>query len=116
LRRKEEASNEVKQESAFTSRNGGLRDPMKTAAELRQRAERYRRLERQINDPRALQAVCELVGEFQMTAQELEQRQLIRERAFQIWMEQGCPAGRQVEHWVTAERKITNRHRHPKRH
>jgi hypothetical protein len=44
---------------------------MKTASELRQQAERYRRLESQINGPSALQAVCELVEEFQMTAQEL---------------------------------------------
>ena len=89
---------------------------MKTASELRQQAKRYRRLERHINDPRALQAMCELVDEFEMTAQELEQRHLIRERAFQIWIEQGRPEGRQVEHWITAEREITRGHRQAKRH
>jgi predicted patatin/cPLA2 family phospholipase len=80
---------------------------MKRASELRQQAEGYRRLKRQISDPRAVQAICDLVGEFEMTAQDLEQRHLIRERAFKIWIEQGRPEGRQVEHWVTAKREIT---------
>ena len=35
---------------------------------------------------------------------ELEQR--IRERAFQIWIEEGKPEGRHVEHWTRAERQI----------
>jgi hypothetical protein len=45
---------------------------MKRACELRQQAERYRRLNRQISDPAAMQAICELAGEFEMTAAELE--------------------------------------------
>lgn len=50
-----------------------------------------------------------------MTAQELKQRHLIRERAFGIWIEQGRPEGRQVEHGVTAEREITKQYRRGKR-
>jgi Tn3 transposase DDE domain len=34
---------------------------MKRACELRQQAERYRRLKRQISDPAAVQAICDLV-------------------------------------------------------
>ena len=41
---------------------------MKKSAELRQLAERYRRLKTQIIDPRAVQALCDLAGEFEMTA------------------------------------------------
>jgi hypothetical protein len=62
---------------------------MKRAGELRQQAERYRRLMRQISDPRTVQAICELVGEFEMTAADLEKRHLIRERAHEIWVERG---------------------------
>jgi hypothetical protein len=47
---------------------------MKRAGELRQRAERYRRLKRQIGDPAAVQAICDLAGEFEITAAELEKR------------------------------------------
>jgi hypothetical protein len=38
-----------------------------------------------------------------MTAAELERHHRIRERAHEIWVERGCPAGRDVEHWVAAE-------------
>jgi hypothetical protein len=44
---------------------------MKTVGELRQQAERFRRLNRQISDPAAVQAICELASEFEMTAAEL---------------------------------------------
>ena len=36
--------------------------------------------------------------------QELEQR--IRERAFQIWIEEGQPHGRDKEHWARAETEL----------
>jgi hypothetical protein len=42
--------------------------------ELRQRAERYRRLKKEISDPTAVQAISDLAGEFEMTAAELEKR------------------------------------------
>jgi hypothetical protein len=31
----------------------------------------------------------------------------IRERAFQIWLEKGCPFGRDIENWQQAERELT---------
>jgi hypothetical protein len=78
---------------------------MKKAGELRQQAERYRRLKRQISDPAAVRAICDPAGEFEMTAAELEKQHLIRERAHEIWIEQGRPAGRDVEFWLAAERE-----------
>jgi hypothetical protein len=87
---------------------------MRNAGELRQRAERYRRLKRQISDPAAVQAICELADEFDMTAEELERRHHIRMRAHEIWVERGCPEGRDVEFWLTAEGELESRHeRHP---
>jgi Protein of unknown function (DUF2934) len=79
---------------------------MKRAGELRQQAERYRRLKRQISDPAAVQAICDLAGELEMTAAELEKHHLTRERAHEIWIEQGRPDGRDVEFWLTAEREL----------
>jgi hypothetical protein len=35
---------------------------------------------------------------------ELERR--IRERAHQIWLDEGCPDGRDQEHWSRAEQEI----------
>jgi Protein of unknown function (DUF2934) len=83
---------------------------MKTVGELRQQAERYRRLNRQISDPAAVQAICELASEFEMTAAELEKRHFIRDRAHEIWVEQGRPEGRDVEFWLSAERELEGQH------
>lgn len=79
---------------------------MKRAGELRQQAERYRRLKKQISDPAAVQAICDLVGEFELTAADLEKRHHIRERAHEIWIERGRPDGRDVEFWLAAEREL----------
>jgi hypothetical protein len=79
---------------------------MKRASELRQQAERYRQLRRQISDPAAVQAICDLAGQFEVTAAELETRHHIRERAHEIWIERGRPDGRDVEFWLTAEREL----------
>jgi len=35
---------------------------------------------------------------------DVEQR--IRDRAYAIWLEQGCPEGRDGDHWLQAERDI----------
>jgi predicted patatin/cPLA2 family phospholipase len=88
---------------------------MKRAGELRQKAERYRRVNRQISDPVAERAICDLAAEFEMTAAELEKRHHIRERAHEIWMEQGRPAGRDMENWLAAEREVVGEDRHLRR-
>jgi hypothetical protein len=79
---------------------------MKRADELRQLAERYRQLRRQISDPAAVQAICDLAGEFEVTAAGLERRHHIRERAHEIWVERGRREGRDVEFWLKAEREL----------
>ena len=38
---------------------------------------------------------------------ELEQR--IRERAYKIWFDEGCPDGRDKEHWELAKRAIAEK-------
>jgi hypothetical protein len=79
---------------------------MKRVGELRQQAEHYRRLKRQIDDPAAVKAICELVGEAEMTAAELEKCHFTRERAHEIWIERGRPHGRDVEFWLAAEQEL----------
>jgi hypothetical protein len=69
---------------------------MNRARELRQRAERYWRLRRQISDPAAIQAIHDVAGELEMTAEELETRQRVQERAYALWMAHDCPEGRDV--------------------
>jgi hypothetical protein len=79
---------------------------MSRAGELRQRAERYLRLLGLIGDPAAEKAIREVASELEMTAEELERHQLIRERAHEIWVERSHPAGRDVEFWLAAEREV----------
>ena len=79
---------------------------MKRAGELRQQAERYRRLKRQVTDPAAVRAICDVAAEYEMTAAKLEKRHLIRERAHEIWVERGRPEGHDVEFWLAAERQL----------
>jgi hypothetical protein len=76
------------------------------AGELRQRAQRYRRLKTQISDSATVQAICQLAGEYEMTAAELEKRHLTLERAHEIWIEHGRPSGRDMEFWLAAERDL----------
>jgi hypothetical protein len=76
---------------------------MTRASELRRRADRFRQMIRFITDSRAVRALRELVGEFEMTAEQLERHQLIRERAHAIWIARGRPVGQDVENWLTAE-------------
>jgi hypothetical protein len=79
---------------------------MGKARQLRQRAERYRGMRRHINDARAVQAISEMAAELEMTAEQLERRCRVRERAHAIWIEQGRPQGRDVEFWLAAEREL----------
>ena len=79
---------------------------MKRVNELRQQAERYRWLKRQISDSAAIQAICDLAGEFEMSAAELEKRHRIRERAYEVWIDLGRPEGCAVECWLAAEREL----------
>jgi hypothetical protein len=50
-----------------------------------------------------VRAICELAGEAEMTAEELERQHGIRKRAHELWIERGRPEGRDVEFWLKAE-------------
>lgn len=36
-----------------------------------------------------------------------QRNRMIQERAYQIWQDEGCPEGREQEHWLRAEAEIT---------
>jgi hypothetical protein len=62
--------------------------------------------EEAVSDPVAVRAICDIAGEYEVTAAELEKRHLIRERAHAIWISAGRPQGRDVENWLAAEREL----------
>jgi hypothetical protein len=79
---------------------------MRTPTQLRQLAERYRRLKRFVLDRTTEKVIGDLVGEYEATADEMERRQRIRERAHDMWIKHGRPAGRDVEFWLAAEKEV----------
>ena len=42
---------------------------------------------------------------------EIERDEQIREIAYRIWQEEGCPAGSEVEHWLKAQSVWEEKHR-----
>ena len=79
---------------------------MKRAGQLRNRADRYRRLAKTFSDKRAVQAINELATEYEAQATELERLDRVRERAHALWEEQGQPEGLHEAHWREAEHDI----------
>ena len=82
---------------------------MTRADELRQRAERYRLLKRDITDPKAVQAISELAAEYELTAEELERQHHIRKRAHELWMARGCPQGSPEVDWHEAVKELRSK-------
>ncbi|NYZ10962.1 DUF2934 domain-containing protein [Azospirillum sp. RWY-5-1] len=35
-----------------------------------------------------------------------QQNKMVEERAYQIWEEEGCPEGKQLDHWLRAEQEV----------
>ncbi|MDP1580452.1 MAG: DUF2934 domain-containing protein [Candidatus Didemnitutus sp.] len=38
----------------------------------------------------------------------------IRHEAYLLWLQEGCPEGREVEHWLAAKEIVRHRLTHPK--
>jgi hypothetical protein len=74
--------------------------------ELRRRAGLFRRLLRSITDYRAIRAISEVSEELEFIADQMEERQRIRERAYSIWLAERRPKERDVEFWLRAEREV----------
>lgn len=45
-----------------------------------------------------------------------DREEMIRERAYRIWVDQGQPEGKDQEHWVLASQEIEQQAAAPKRH
>lgn len=41
---------------------------------------------------------------------ESPRREAVQLRAWEIWREEGCPEGRQLEHWLRAEKELGLKH------
>jgi hypothetical protein len=47
-----------------------------------------------------------LAGEEKQSTEEAQQK--IERRAYEIWENEGCPHGRDLDHWLKAEAEITS--------
>jgi superfamily I DNA/RNA helicase len=80
---------------------------MRKANELRRKAELFRKIKKYISDRRALQVISEVTDELELTAEQAERRERIRQRAHALWIAEGRPEGRAAENWIAAERELT---------
>jgi hypothetical protein len=48
-----------------------------------------------------------------MPAANQDPHRAIRETAYFIWQREGCPDGRDEEHWLSAQARVTARHTAP---
>jgi hypothetical protein len=79
---------------------------LKSPDELREQARHFRQLASGISDRRTLEAITELSAEYEAVATAIERLKRIRERAYQIWEEQGRPDGLHADHWRDAEQEL----------
>src|SRR5437868_15505057 len=77
-------------------------------AELLAKADKYRNLARWVTDRVTIQRIFALSVELKQRARALARpdEHEIRQRAREIWVENGRPAGRDLEFWLRAEREF----------
>ena len=88
---------------------GGLAvDRKRVVATVLDKAKKYRKLTRMIDDRETTRRILELTEELKQTALALAKadEHLIRIRAREIWEENGRPSGRDQEFWFQAEREF----------
>jgi hypothetical protein len=81
---------------------------MDDRARLLQKASKYRRLARWVGDRETVQRILAFTEELLERARAMVKpdEEKIRERAREIWEENGRPAGRDEEFWFQAEREL----------
>jgi hypothetical protein len=78
-------------------------------ADLLAKANKYRRLARTVSDQEIVGRISDLSDDLEEQAHQLKRmlrEETIRTRAHQIWQEHNCPAGRDDEFWLQAEREL----------
>lgn len=72
------------------------------------KAEKYRRLARWVGDSETVRSIGKFAEELKQQARAFAKPDdaLIRNRAHEIWEENGRPAGRDLDFWLEAEREF----------
>jgi hypothetical protein len=83
-------------------------DQRRAVASLLAKAHKYRDLARGVGDRETVQRISSFSQELKQQARALAKpnEDLIRKRAWEIWEENGRPAGRDEEFWLQAEREF----------
>jgi len=86
----------------------GIVNRKRIVASVLAKAKKYRNLTRLVGDPETTKRILELTEELKQRALALAKpdEEHIRERAREIWEENGRPAGRDQEFWYRAEREF----------
>ena len=83
-------------------------DQTYSAADLVEKANRYRDLARWVTDSETVQRILALTEELKQRARALTKpnEALIRKRAHELWEQAGKPEGRDKEFWLLAEKEL----------
>ena len=83
-------------------------DQRQTVASLLAKAHKYRDLARGVGDRETVHRILTFTEELKQRARAMAKpnEELIRNRALEIWEENGRPAGRDKEFWFQAEREF----------
>ena len=87
-------------------------DQKQIVRHLLRKAEKYRRFAQSIGDQETVCRILALTDELKQRARDLERLEeaRIRIRAWEMWDENGRPAGRDQEFWFQAEREFHEAH------
>src|SRR3982074_2243820 len=81
-------------------------DPKQIVHHLLTMADKYRRFAQWIGDHETVRRILALADEMKQRARAMAEEAKIRNRAREIWEENGRPAGRDEEFWFQAEREF----------
>jgi Protein of unknown function (DUF2934) len=90
-------------------------DQSEDPRELERKIEQAARIASHVNDPTTVERLKAWIEDLnQKLRQRREARRIKQEittRAQEIWEQNGCPSGRDLEFWLQAESEISERHR-----
>jgi hypothetical protein len=87
-------------------------DQKQLIVHLLEKARKYRTYSRWVSDRQTVRSILALAAELRDRARALARPDEgnIRNRAREIWEENGKPAGRDLEFWLQAEREVQDAH------
>jgi len=90
-------------------------DQSEDSPELERKIEQAARIASHVNDPTTVERLKAWIEDLKKKLRQRREARLIKQeitiRAREIWEQNGCPSGRDLEFWLQAESEISERRR-----